>query len=177
VNRKIFALTLGTLLFALGFPAQAQQPAKVYRIGYLGAGDPASMGEAAEAFRQGLKDIGYIEGKTFTIEHRYAEGKFDRLSEHAREFVRTKVDVIIAPSTPSAVAAKTATKEIPIVFHTTGDPVERGIVATLARPGGNITGITMGGAELYGKRLELLKEILPKLSRAAFGVESGEFSR
>jgi putative ABC transport system substrate-binding protein len=169
MKKKFLCVALGALLLALSFPAKAQQPKKLPRIGYLSAGNPAAISEsAAEAFRQGLKDLGYIEGKTITIEYRHAEGKLDRLSDHAREFVRTKVDVIVAPSTPSAVAAKNATREIPIVFHTTGDPVERGIVATLAKPGGNITGMTMGGAELYGKRLDLLKEIIPKLSRAAF---------
>jgi len=163
----VLSILLGVML-AVAVIAEGQQPKKVPRIGYLSAGNPAASSETVEAFRQGLKDIGYIEGKTISIEYRHAEGKLDRLSDHAREFVRTKVDVIVAPSTPSAVAAKNVTKVIPIVIHTTGDPVERGIVASLARPGGNITGMTMGGADLYGKRLDLLREIIPKLSRAAF---------
>jgi putative tryptophan/tyrosine transport system substrate-binding protein len=166
-SKSLFWLPTTILLTTVSF-AEAQQAKKLPRIGYLSAGNSGAGTESAEAFRQGLKNIGYIEGKTITIEYRYAEGKLDRLSDHAREFVRTKVDVIVATGTPSAVAAKNVTKEIPIVIHTTGDPVERGIVATLARPGGNITGITMGGADLYGKRLDLLKEIIPKLSHAAF---------
>ena len=182
-NRKwagIFAIAV-TFAFG-GAVAQAQQPKKVPRIGYLSSGSPPTasprdgLGQGNEpigsltlaAFRQRLKELGYIESKTITIEYRYAEGKLDRLADLANELVRLKVDVIVTTSTPTAVAAKSATREIPIVFHTTGDPVERGIVATLARPGGNITGMTTGGAELYGKRLELLKEIIPKLSRAAF---------
>jgi putative tryptophan/tyrosine transport system substrate-binding protein len=167
MSTKVFVLVLATILLATVPPAHAQQPsAKVPRIGYLSAA--LRSGDRGEGFRQGLKELGYIQGKSITIEYRFAEGKIDRLSDLAGELVRLIVDVIVATSTPAVVAAKSATREIPIVFNTTGDPVERGVVATLARPGGNITGITRGGAELYGKRLELLKETIPKLSRAAF---------
>jgi putative ABC transport system substrate-binding protein len=168
MSTRVFVLVLVTLLLATIPPAQAQQPsAKVPRIGYL-TEQSASRSSRAEAFRQGLKELGYIDGKTITIEYRSAEGKLDRLSDLAGELVWLKVNVIVTTSTPAVLAAKSATREIPIVFNTTGDPVERGVVATLARPGANVTGITRGGAELYGKRLELLKETIPKLSRAAF---------
>jgi ABC-type uncharacterized transport system substrate-binding protein len=114
-----------------------------------------------------LRELGYVEGKNIAIEYRHAEGKLDRLPALAGELVRFKVDVIVASSTPAALAAKNATKEIPILFETIGDPVASGIVASLAQPDANLTGMMMGGAELYGKRLELLKETIPKLSRAA----------
>jgi putative ABC transport system substrate-binding protein len=119
------------------------------------------------AFRKGLQSLGYVEGQNIAIEYRFAEGNADRLPELAGELVRAKVDVIVVSSTPAALAAKNATAEIPVVFYTISDPVAEGLVASLSRPGGNLTGLTMGGAELYGKRLELVKETIPKLTRAA----------
>ena len=126
-----------------------------------------------EAFRQGLRELGYVEGKNIVIEYRYAEGKFDRLPALAAELVRLKVDVIVTGGPPSARAAKEATSTIPIVMMQVGDPVGSGFVASLARPGGNITGLSALAPELSGKRLELLKEIVPKLSRVAvFGTST-----
>jgi len=167
MNRRL--LWLLTLLFLATVTfAEAQQPKKVARIGVLNQSSPNFLLTQLEAFRQGFRDFGYVDGQNIAIEYRYAEGKLDRLAALAGELVRSKVDVIVATSTPGVLAAKSATNEIPIVFHTIGDPVETGVVASLARPGANITGLTMGGAELYGKRLELLHETIPKLSRAAF---------
>ena len=155
------------LLFALCFSAEAQEPKKVPRIGMLVQSSPSFVSTQLEAFRLGLRQLGYLEGQNIAIEYRYAEGKLDRLPDLASELVALKADVIVASSTPAALAAKRATKEISIVFETIGDPVRNGLVASLATPGGNITGVTMGGAELYGKRLELLTETIPKLTRAA----------
>jgi ABC-type uncharacterized transport system substrate-binding protein len=162
-------LGLSIIIFVIGVvpAAQAQQPAKIARIGLLAQSSADFLSSQLEAFRQGLHELGYIEGKNIVIEYRHAEGKLDRLSALAGELVRLKVDIIVASSTPAALAAKNATKDIPILFETIGDPVASGVVASLARPDGNITGLTMGGAELYGKRLELLKETIPKLTRAA----------
>ena len=167
MNRKISILTLCAMLLTLCVSAQAQQSRKVTRIGVLSQSSANFMSTQLEAFRQGLRDFGYVEGQNIAIDYRYAEGKLDRLPGLAVELVRLKVDVIAATSTPAVLAAKNTTKEIPIVFHTIGDPVTSGVVASLAQPGGNITGLTMGVAELYGKRLELLKDAIPKLSRAA----------
>ena len=163
MKRKIPVLALAALLLALTFPAEAQQPTKIPRIGYLTAAFP----ERIEAFRQGLRELGYVEGKSVVIEYRYAQGKIDRLPALAAELVRSKVDVIVAPSTPAIHAAKQATNTIPIVFPSAGDPVAYGFVDSLARPGGNLTGLTNGGPELSGKRLELLKEAFPRISRVA----------
>ena len=166
MSGKIFVWLLTTVLLGT-VSAEAQQLKKVARIGVLAQSNAYFLSTQFEAFQQGLRELGYVEGKSIVIEYRHAEGKLDLLPNLAAELVRLKVDVIVASSTPAVLAAKNATKEIPIVFHTIGDPVASGVVASLARPGGNITGLTMGGAELYGKRLELLKETIPKLSRAA----------
>ena len=149
--------------------AQAQQPKKVPRIGYLSSCDPASESTRAEAIRLALRELGYIEGQNIAIEYRYAEGKRDRLPELAAELVRLKVDIIVVAGGDQLVrAAKNATKTIPIVMAGAGlDPVEAGLVESLARPGGNVTGITNLSRELGGKRLELLKEAVPKLARVA----------
>ena len=165
--KNIFCLLLIVVVLGWGGFAEAQQPKKVPRIGFLRQSSANVLWTQLEAFRQGLRERGYFEGQNIAIDYRYAEGEIDRLPALAAELVRLKVDVIVASSTPAAFAAKNATKDIPIVFHTIGDPVASGLVAGLARPGGNLTGLTMGGAELYGKRLELLKETVPKLSRAA----------
>jgi putative tryptophan/tyrosine transport system substrate-binding protein len=142
-----------------------QQPGKIPRIGYLAAGRGAVV--RTETFRQGLRDLGYVEGKNIAIEYRTAEGKIERYSDLMAELAGLKVDVIFTSSTPGALAAKNATKTIPVVFTNVGDPVENGLVASLARPGGNITGLSTLSPQLSGKGLELLKETIPKLSRVA----------
>lgn len=166
MNKKIFVLALGALLFALCVSAEAQQSRKIARLGYLSAGDPVSRHDRVEALRQGLKELGYVEGKNIIIEYRYAEGRSDRLPELARELVRLNVDIIFAGGAPATAAAKNATLTIPIVTSS-DDPFGRGLVAGLPRPGGNLTGLTNLTAELAGKRLELLKEVIPGLSRVA----------
>ena len=147
--------------------AEAQQPKKVPRIGYVsGSGDPSNPGGLSfDAFRQGLRDRGYIEGKNILVEHRYAEGNMDLIPTLVGELVQLKVDVLVATNFPAIRAAKQATKTIPIVMVATVDPVATGMVDSLARPGGNITGLTRLTQELSGKRLELLKEVLPRMSR------------
>jgi ABC-type uncharacterized transport system substrate-binding protein len=164
--KTIIGLALGSILLALGLPAQAQQPRKISRIGYLSGGDPVSRGYRIEAFRQGLKELGYTEGKNIIIEYRFAEARSDRLPELARELIGLKVDIIFAGGTPATEAAKNATRTLPIVTSS-DDPVGRGLVAGLPRPGGNITGLTNLAVQLVGKRLELLKEVIPGLSRVA----------
>jgi putative ABC transport system substrate-binding protein len=149
------------MLLVLSIPVHAQQSAKVPRIGVLTLG-VASSTPTFEAFRQGLRDLGYVEGKNILIEYRYAEGKSDRLSNLAAELVRLKVDVIVTESSRAAEAAKHATQTTPIVMAIAGDPVGIGLVASLARPSGNVTGLTVLAPELSGKRLELLKEAAPK---------------
>ena len=168
MKRKITFLTLCAMLFALCFSASAQQPKKVPLIGYLSASDPATESARAETIRLALRELGYIEGQNIAIEYRYAEGKLDRLPELAAELVRLKVDIIVVAGGRTIRAAKNATKTIPIVMVGPGvDPVEAGLVESLARPGGNVTGITNLTRELGGKRLELLKEAVPKLARVA----------
>ena len=165
--KRIIGVALNTLLFAFCFPAQAQQLTKVPRIGYLAATSPSINPTRIEAFRQGLLDLGYIEGKNIVIEWRFAEGKPDRLPTLAAELVRLKVDVIVSGGSTANRAAKDATSAIPIVMSQDNDPVANGFVASLARPGGNITGLATLRTELSGKRLEILTEIVPKLSRLA----------
>jgi putative ABC transport system substrate-binding protein len=157
------------VLLALTVIAEAQQPKKIPRIGYLSNLDPSSDSVRAEPFRLALRELGYIDGQSIAIEYRYAEGKRDRLPELAAELVRLKVDIIVAAGADNAIrAAKNATKTIPIVMSGQGiDPVEAGFVESLARPGGNVTGLTNLTRELAGKRLELLKEAVPKLARVA----------
>ena len=164
--KRIIGLALGSILLAVGLPAQAQQPTKVARIGYLSPGDPVSRTYRTEAFRQGLKELGYIEGKNIAIEYRFAEARSERLPELAQDLVRLKVDIIFAGGHPATEAAKNATQTIPIVTSSQ-DPVSSGFVVGLARPGGNITGLTNLTSELVGKRLELLKEVIPQLFRVA----------
>ena len=168
MNTKIFCLALCAALFALCLSAEAQQPAKVHRIGYLSAFDPASDSTRSEGIRRALRELGYIEGQNITIEYRYAKGKRERFPELAAELVRLKVDILVVTggNTPTR-AAKNATKTIPIVMTSGGDPVEAGLIESLARPGGNVTGFTNLSRELGGKRLELLKEAVPKATRVA----------
>ena len=164
--KTIIGLALGSILLALGLLAEAQQPTKVARIGYLNPGDPVSRVYRIEAFRQGLKELGYVEGKNIIIEYRFAEARHERLRELAHDLVRLKVDVIFAGGGPATGVAKNATLTLPIVTSS-DDPVGRGLVAGLPRPGGNITGLTNLSVELVGKRLEILKEVIPGLSRVA----------
>ena len=163
---KVFCLVLGVLLVALGLPAEAQEAKKVPRIGriiFAASPNPARH----EAFLQGLRELGYVEGKNIVLEYRHADGKLDRLSALAAELVRLKVDVIVTSGATVTRAAKEATSTIPIVMAQDPDPVGNGFVASLARPGGNITGLATLRPELSGKRLELLREVVPKLSRLA----------
>jgi putative ABC transport system substrate-binding protein len=155
------------LLFALGLPAHAQQPTKVPRIGIVTAQPLSAIAVRHEAFREGLRELGYVEGKNIAIEYRSAEGNFDRLPALMGEIVRLKVDVILSHGPVTTRVAKQASSTIPIVMAQDTDPVGNGFVASLSRPGGNITGLSSLTADLSGKRLELLKEILPKLSRIA----------
>jgi ABC-type uncharacterized transport system substrate-binding protein len=162
-----FTFMLGVLLLALSLPARAQQPAKLPRIGYLDVASISSEAARNQAFRQGLGELGYVEGKNIVIEWRSAEEKPDRLPALAAELVRLKVDVIVTSGSSVTRAAKAATHTIPIVMAQDNDPVGNGFVASLARPGRNITGLATLAPEISGKRLELLKEIVPKISRVA----------
>ena len=166
MTQKVFAIALSTMLFALCFHAEAQQQAKIRKIGWLGV-RPAASDPARESFLREFRALGYVEGKNIVFEYRSADDKIERLSALADELVRLKVDVLLAWLTPAAVAAKNATRTIPIVFNGGFDPVAAGLVDSLARPGGNITGFSGIAPLLAGKRLELLKEISPKRSRIA----------
>jgi putative ABC transport system substrate-binding protein len=168
MKKIIFSMTLSSMLFALCSFATAQQPKKVPRIGYLSGGNAASDSARSGAIRLALGELDYIEGQNIAIEYRYAEGKRERLPELAAELVRLKVDVIVTPTAGPIRAAKNATKTIPIVMMgLPADPVKEGFIESLARPGGNVTGITTISRELGGKRLELLKEAVPKVARVA----------
>jgi putative ABC transport system substrate-binding protein len=173
MRKNIIHFLICAMLLAFGFPAHAQQPTKIPRIGYLNANFPTTNPVRIEAIRQGLRELGYVEGKNIVIEWRYAEGKSIRLPALAAELVRLKIGVIVTSASVETRAAKEATSTIPIVMTNDNDPVGSGFVASLARPGGNITGLATLTPELSGKRLELLKEIVPKLSRVAvFGTST-----
>lgn len=165
MNKKIFVSILATLILTSIQPAHAQKPAKVPRIGMLFTGTASPPSARIEAFRKGLRDLGYIEGQNIILEWRFAEGKLDRLPDLATNLVRLPVDIIVTATNPAITAAKNATKTIPIIMALSGDPVAAGHVASLARPGGNITGFSTLAPEISGKRLELLKEILRKVPR------------
>jgi len=168
--RRKFLIAGGVGLCALGAPLVSfaqQQPARIFRIGFLGAASSARFASPVEALRAGLREFGYVEGKNLVIEFRWAEGKTDRLPELAAELVRSKVDVIVTHQHSGAYAAKQATTTIPIVVAVVGDAVATGIVASLARPGGNITGSSFFSQEINAKRLELLKESFPRIRRIA----------
>ena len=167
MTKNHFVLIIGAVLLAHTFDAEAQQPTKVPRIGYIGGAPASAVSARIEAFRQALRELGYVEGKNIVIEWRSAEGKAERLPALASELVRLKVDAIVTGGATNTRAAKEATHTIPIVMAQDSDPVGSGFVASLARPGGNITGLATLAPQLSGKRLELLKEILPRLSRAA----------
>ena len=147
--------------------ARAQQPGKVPRIGFLGAASPSTFAVRLEAFRLGLRDFGYVESVNITIEYRWAEGRYERLPKLAAELVSSNVDLIVTHTTPGSLAAKRATTTIPIVIALIGDPIGAGVVANVARPGGNITGQSFFVAELRAKRIELLKELMPRLTQVA----------
>ena len=169
MSRKIFRFALGAMLLALCFSAEAQQARTMPLIGYLaGAGSSPN-----QAFMQGMRDLGYVEGKNIAFAYRTTEGRTERNVELAAELVSLKVDIIIADGTPPGLAAKKATSTIPIVLATSTDPVGNGLVASLARPGGNVTGLTNIGGELGGKLIELLKEVVPKLNRVAVLIRGG----
>jgi ABC-type uncharacterized transport system substrate-binding protein len=165
----VLSILFAVVALAVAVIVEAQQPKKVSRLGYLSPVDAATDSPRAEGIRLALRELGYIEGQNIAIEYRYAEGKVDRAPELAAELVRLKVDaIVVAGGTPSVQSAMNATKTIPIVMMGQGsDPVRAGLVESLARPGGNVTGLTALGRELGGKRLELLKEAIPKLSRVA----------
>jgi putative tryptophan/tyrosine transport system substrate-binding protein len=163
-HKKIMVLTLCAILLALCASAAAQQAKKIPRIGYVSSGDPSSEPRLA-AFRRGLQDLGYIEGKNIQVEYRYVEGKPEQVERLVTELVQLKVDVLVVGYLPAIHAAKRVTKTIPIVMVTPVDPVTNGIVDSLARPGGNITGLTRLTRDLKKQRLELLKEVVPRLSR------------
>ncbi|HEV8344397.1 MAG TPA: ABC transporter substrate-binding protein [Candidatus Binatia bacterium] len=173
VNRKLVVWLLTTILLTPISLAEAQQTEKAHRIGYLSPLTPSSDSTRIETFGKGLRDLGYVEGKNIAIEYRYAEGKSDRLPDFAAELVRLKVDVIVTSGSNATRSAKEATSTIPIIMAQDPDPVGNGFVASLARPGGNISGLSNLNRELSGKRLELLKEIVLKLSRVAvFGTST-----
>ena len=175
MKKKITGLTLSALLFVLCSSAESQQPTKIARIGYLSAGSASANAVRYEAFLQGLREGGYVEGRNIVVEFRHAEGKLDRLSALADELVRLKVEVVVTSGGGLATrATREATKTIPIVMAGDIDPVGQGSVASLARPGGNVTGLSTLTPEISGKRLEILKEIVPKLSRVAvLGISTG----
>ncbi len=175
MNRRTAIRRLATFLLTTASFAQAQQPKKVFRIGYLSISDPATESSRAEGIRLALRELGYVEGQNIAIEYRYAEGKQDRSPALAAELVRLKVDIIVVAGGDTLIrAVKNATKTIPIVMVGAGiDPVEAGIVESLARPGGNVTGLTNLTPALGGKRLELLKEAMPKLTRVAVLYDPG----
>jgi putative ABC transport system substrate-binding protein len=172
MRKRVIGLALSALLFALCLPVWAQQPKKVPRIGFV---SPAP-GPLVEAFRQGLRDLGYIEGKNILVEYRSQEGKAERGPSLVAELIQLNVDVLVLVPSPAIRAAKQATKTIPIVMVTTADPVTTGLIDSLARPGGNITGITRITRDLNGKRLELLKEVVPTTSRVGVLLQAGSTS-
>jgi putative tryptophan/tyrosine transport system substrate-binding protein len=166
MRRREFITVLGGAT-AWPLAARAQQAGPLPTIGFLVAGTPTSHGQWVAAFVQRLRELGWIEGRTITIEYRWAEGRSERFAEIAAELVRRKVDVIVTSATEAIVAAKQATSVIPIVFAAAGDPVGTGLVASLARPGGNVTGLSIQQTDVAAKRLELLREIVPGLRRLA----------
>jgi putative tryptophan/tyrosine transport system substrate-binding protein len=167
VRRREFITLAGGAVIAWPLAARAQQAGKVVRIGFLGATSPAHYGVRVEALRAGLREFGYIEGTNLVLEYRWAEGNYERLPALVAELIRSNVDVIVTHGTPAALAAKQATASIPIVVGIIGDPVASGVVGSVARPGGNVTGSSFFSPELEAKRLELLKEAMPQLTQVA----------
>src|SRR5262245_38678617 len=174
IGRRKFLATLGGAAAAWPLTARAQQAGKLPTIGFLGSVSvPAAQGRWVAAFLQRLRELGWIEGRNFVIEYRWAEGSGDRAAEFATEFVRLKVDIIVTYATPLVLAAKRATSIIPIVFAAAASPLGTGLVASLAHPGGNVTGLSVQHTDLVGKRLELLREIVPNLRRLAIMANVG----
>src|SRR5262245_32465554 len=167
MQRRKFITLLGGVTAVWPLVARAQPRGKVYRIGFLGVTSHAEYRHHLDALRTGLRQLGYEEGRNIVIEYRWAEGRYDRLAEFAAELVKLNVDVLVTHSTPGALATKQATSTIPIVVAAVGDPVDRGLVVSLARPGGNLTGLTYFDVEVHAKRLELTKEAIPTLTRVA----------
>lgn len=167
MQAKFLFFTFAAVILAAPQTAAAQQSKIIWRIGYLATVSAFAIRDRYQAFRDGLRDLGYVEGKNIVIEARFAEGKLERLPELAAELVRLNVDVIVTSGPPSTRAVKKSTSTLPIVMAEDPDPVASGLVASLAQPGGNITGLSSLSPEIGGKRLETLKEVLPKLSRAA----------
>ena len=165
MRKTVISFALTALFYALCASTDAQQTKKVPRIGILELGSSAASASQLKAFQQGLRELGYVEGKNIILEYRYADGRLDSLPELAAELVGSKVDVIVTRSTGSIRVAMNATKAIPIIFPSAGAPVEDGLVASLARPGGNVTGLTQLSAELDGKKLEILKQAAPQVTR------------
>ena len=165
MKKQILALSFGVMLLAFCVSVDAQQPGKIFRIGYLENSTASGSAVLLEAFRQELSKLGWIEEKNITIEYRFAEQKNERLPELAAELVRLKVDLIVVSGGPGPLAAKSATTTIPIVMASMADPVGAGLIASLARPGGNVTGLSSLSFELNTKRLEILKDAVPKLAR------------
>jgi putative tryptophan/tyrosine transport system substrate-binding protein len=174
-NRRAFLILVGGSIVGAQFSAESQEAAKVARIGFLATTNLAANPHLQEAFLQGLRDLGYVEGRNVVIEYRDAEGKLERLPALAAELVVLKVDVIVAPGTPQALAAKQATRTLPIVFAVAGDPVGSGLVPSLARPGGNVTGLSSVTSDLVGKCLEQLTQAVPGVSRVAVLWQPGGF--
>src|SRR5713226_9427166 len=169
VNRRAFLSGLALSVVVVPLAAAAQMPPKVPKVGYLSIGSASDPRRIAlfDAFRQGLSGLGYIENRSISIEARFAEGSYDRLADLAAELVRLRVDIIVTYSTPAAKAARDATRTIPIVMSVVVDPVATGLVAGLGRPGGNVTGLSLMAPELVGKQMQLLTELVPKVSRVA----------
>jgi putative ABC transport system substrate-binding protein len=165
MRKKVIGFALCAMLFALCPSAEAQQTGKIFRLGFLDGSTASGMAGLLETFRQEMGKLGWIEGKNITLEYRFAEGKTERLPELAADLVRLKVDIIVVSEPTAALAAKNATTTIPIVMTTVGDPVAAGLVASLARPGRNVTGLSSLTVELNTKRLEVLKDAVPKLAR------------
>jgi putative ABC transport system substrate-binding protein len=167
MRKRLFSFALSAMLSALSFPVEAQQPGKVPRIGFLGNSTATLEANLIAPFREGLRDLGYVEGKNIVIEWRWAEGKYERFPTLIAELIASKVDLIVTAGTPATVALKKATTTLPLVMIAVGDPVGSGLIASLAHPGGNLTGLTSISPELDGKRLELLREVVPKISHVA----------
>jgi ABC-type uncharacterized transport system substrate-binding protein len=165
-KRNLGSFALSVMLIALAFPAEAQQP-RVPQVGYVFATTSSESPDLLRAIREGLRELGYMEGRSIALEVRWAEGRYERIPALVAELVHLKVDILVVAATPGALAAKSATSTIPVVMVAVGDPVGSGLVASLARPGGNLTGLSLLNPELHGKRLELLKDILPRISRVA----------
>ncbi|MBI2318241.1 MAG: ABC transporter substrate-binding protein [Betaproteobacteria bacterium] len=168
IKRRKLLLALGLSMLSAAVPCLAQQQAKVWRIGFLGQSSAAGSADRVEAFRAGLREFGYLEGKSLNIEFRWAEDRYEQLPALAAELARLKPDVIVTHGAAGVRAAKSATTAIPVVMANVGDPVATGLVASLAQPGGNVTGSTFFTLEIYGKQIELLKEIFPRARRFAF---------